>query len=127
MKAVAICMLVLVMTVLLAGPAGALHPAPGGHDGVCTFFALCRTPSGTLKARQDCRPGETPLDPSVLGLCACPPADDAAPLCRVGRKCPGEGKCVDGTCACTAVASCRAGFRWEPSPRVCACVQVPCR
>ena len=114
----------LVATLALVGAADGSPQSPGGDDGL----VLCRTRSGTVKARRvrgqrACRRNETQLDPAALGFCGpCSPGTPPACEGTAGTACPGEGTCVDGTCACLAIARCAEGLRWDPSPGVCACV-----
>lgn len=113
--------LAMLTTLVLVPPARSAHPTPGGHDAV----VLCRTRSGKVKVRPACRLRQTRIDPVTLGLCD-PSSIASPPGCGPDIPCPGEGKCVDGACACLAIAQCIEGFRWDPSPRVCACVPVTC-
>jgi hypothetical protein len=71
-------------------------------------------------------------------VCGCVPDEKVFCGGIAGFPCPGAGKCVDdpsdtcdpknggadcgGMCVCPRTGICPLGSRWDPSPKVCACV-----
>lgn len=86
-----------------------------------------------------CGPGTTCQEIDGEGVCT--PLEPTGPACGgfAGRLCPGAGQCIDdasddcdpdnggadcgGLCVCPILGVCEAGFVFDESPGVCACVE----